>query len=312
MTDVDDLIDEIRRSGRPVDGRIAAFADRQHGVADYRQLGRLGLGPGAIQHRAQTGRLHRLHIGVYAVGRRKVPRKGHWLAAVLACGPDALLSHRTAAALWGLLRDSGAAIDVTVPGRSRRGSTGILVHNVRRLHDDDRARRDHIPVTSVARTLLDLAEGEPPRRLARAIDEAERLRPFDLRAIDELCARSKGRRGVRPLREALLRYRPSAPVTRSELERLFVEVCDGARLPRPAMNLFIAGHEVDAAWLEQGLVVEVDGFEFHRTRAAFEADRRRDAALQRQGLRVLRVTDRRLKDDPGGVADDVRALLRAE
>ena len=99
-------------------------------------------------------------------------------------------------------------------------------------------------------------------------------------------------------------------MTRSELERIFVEVCDGARLPRPAMNLFVAGYEVDAAWLEEGVVVEVDSFEFHRTRAAFEADRRRDAALQRQGLRVMRVTDRRLREERAGVVDDLKALLQ--
>ena len=220
-----------------------------------------------------------------------------------------MLSHRSAAALWGLARDSRAAIDVTVPGRTRRGSGDIVVHNVRRLHTDDRQRRDNIPVTSVARTLLDLAEVVAPRRLARAIDAAERLRLFDLRAIDELCARSNGRRGVRALKEAIRHYRPTAPHTRSQLERRFVALSDDAGIPRPAMNLFVAGCEVDAAWLDRGLVVEVDSFEFHRTRAAFEADRRRDAALQRAGLRVLRVTDRRLHDDLAGVAADIRALL---
>lgn len=288
---------------------LAKLADEQHGVVSYGQLAMLGLGRGAIEHRAHTGRLHRLHRGVYAVGRRTVPREGRWLAAVFACGPDALLSHRSAAALWGLLHDSRRTIDVTVAGGSRPGSRGLAVHNVRRLHHDDRARRDHIPVTSVSRTLLDVASVLPPRRLARAVEEAERLWLFDLRTLTELCERSNGKRGVRPLREAIDRYRPGAPVIRSDLERLFVEVCDRAGLPRPAMNLFVAGCEVDAAWLDRGLVVEVDGFEYHRTRGAFETDRRRDAALQREGLRVLRVTDRRLKDDPAGIAEDIRALL---
>lgn len=288
---------------------LANLADEQHGVVSYGQLAMLGLGRGAIEHRAHTGRLHRLHRGVYAVGRRTVPREGRWLAAVFACGPDALLSHRSAAALWGLLHDSRRTIDVTVAGGSRPGSRGLAVHNVRRLHHDDRARRDHIPVTSVSRTLLDVASVLPPRRLARAVEEAERLWLFDLRTLTELCERSNGKRGVRPLREAIDRYRPGAPVIRSDLERLFVEVCDRAGLPSPAMNLFVAGCEVDAAWLDRGLVVEVDGFEYHRTRGAFETDRRRDAALQREGLRVLRVTDRRLKDDPAGIAEDIRALL---
>ena len=300
---------EIHRLDRPGDLGLAALADDQHGIVDYADLCRLGLGRGAIQHRSRVGRLHRMYRGVYAVGRKTVSRKGQWLAGARACGAEAVLSHRSAAALWDLLRDSRAAIDVTVPGRTRRGSGDLVVHNVRRLHRDDRERRDNIPVTSVARTLLDVAEVVPLHLLLRAIDEAERRRLFDLRAIDELCGRSNGRHGVRALNEAIRRYRPMAPLTRSELERLFVEICDHARLPRPAMNLFVAGCEVDAAWLDQGVIVEVDGYEFHRTRAAFEDDRRRDAALQREGLRVLRVTHRRLTHDPAGVAADLRALL---
>ena len=197
---------------------------------------------------------------------------------------------------------------MTVAGR-RAGGAGLVVHNVRRLHADDRACCEAIPVTSLARTLLDLAALVPPRRLARAIDAAERLRLFDLREIEELCRRSNGRCGVRALREAVRAYRPTAPVTRSDLERLFVELCDHAHLPRPGMNLFVAGCEVDAAWLDRRVIVEVDGYEYHRTRAAFEADRTRDAALLRAGYRVLRVTDRRLERDAAGIAADLRALL---
>jgi hypothetical protein len=232
------------------------------------------------------------------------------MAAVLACGPGAVLSHLSAAALWGLLRDNRVKIDVTVPGRSRRGSGDLVVHRVRRLHSDDRRRRAEIPVTSVAHTLLDIAETAAARRLARAIDEAERRGLFDLHAVDELCARSPGRRGVKPLRRAIAGYRPSPSLTRSDLERAFVDICDSAGLPRPAMNLFVAGHEVDAVWCDRRLAVEVDSYEFHRTRAAFEADRARDAALQRERYRVLRVTDHRLQDDRAGIAADLRALLR--
>lgn len=309
MSDVDDPIIDIHPLDRPRDLKLAMLAARQHGVVDYRQLGVLGFAPGAIQHRVRTGRLHRLYRGVYAVGRKAVSPKGHWLAAVLACGPAAVLSHRSSAALWGLLPDSRGVVDVTVPGRTRRGSDGIVVHNVRRLHPDDRRRHYNIPVTSLARTLLDLAEVVWPRQLARAVDEAERLGLFDLRALDQMRERSHGRHGLLPLGEAIRRYRPTAPLTRSGLERLFVEICDGGGLPRPSMNLFVEGREVDASWLDRGVVVEVDHYEFHRTRAAFEADRARDAALLRAGLRVLRVTDRRLKEDPAGIAQDIRRLL---
>lgn len=272
------------------------------------QLRRLGFGDGAIQHRIRRGRLHRLHRGVYAVGRKAVSREGRWLAGVLACGPDAVLSHGSAAALWGLVPSARATIDVTIPGRTKRGGREIRVHNVRSLHPDDREHRDGVPITSVARTLLDIAEVVPVRRLVRAIDAAERLGLFDLCALDELCARSKGRRGLRPLADGLRKYRPTPPVIRSNLERRLIEICDRAGLPRPAMNLFVAGYEVDAAWLDKRLVVEVDSYEFHRTRAAFEADRVRDTALQRAGLRVLHVTDRRLEDDPAGIVEDLRAM----
>ena len=172
VVEVDDPMGAICRFDRPPDVRLAELAERQHGVAHYEQLRRLGLSPDAIGHRARSGRLHRQHRGVYAVGRKSVPREGHWLAAVLASGPAALLSHLSAAALWGLVRDSRAVIDVTVPGRTRRGTEGIVVHNVRRLHADDGTRREGIPVTSVARTLLDVAAVVPAGRLARAIDEA--------------------------------------------------------------------------------------------------------------------------------------------
>lgn len=308
MAHLDALVNEIHRSERPRELDLVALAERQHGVVARDQLRELGFGPGAIQYRLDTGRLHRIHPGVYAVGRPSLTREGHWMAAVLAGGPGALLSHLSAAALWGLLRDHRRKIDVTAPGRRRHSRGELVVHNVRRLHADDGDRLEGIRLTSVARTLLDLAEVVSPRRLARAIDEAERLGLFDLRAVDELCARSRGRRGLRALRRAIAGYRPMPAFTRSELERRFVEICDRAGLRRPAMNLFVAGYEVDAIWPDRNLAVEVDSYEFHRTRAAFEADRARDAALQRQGIRVLRVIDRRLVEDPGGVAVDLRAL----
>ena len=310
MADVDDRRIHIQPSDPPRQLDVAALAETQHGVVSFDQLRELGVGRGAIKYWVRSGRLYPMYRGVYAVGRRTLTREGHWMAAVLACGPGAVLSHLSAAALWGLLRDNRAKVDVTVPGRTHRSTGDIVVHNVRRLHEDDRDRRDGIPVTSIARTLFDLGEAVPARRQTRAIDEADRLGLFDLREVEAVCERSFGRRGLRPMREALRTYRPMAPVTRSELERLFVELCDAAGLPRPAMNLVVAGHEVDASWLDHRLLVEVDSFEFHQGRAAFEADRRRDAGYQREGFRVLRVTDRRLKDDRAGVVADLRALLR--
>ena len=229
------------------------------------------------------------------------------MAAVLACGGAALLSHRSAARLWGLLNTSTYTTEVTT-GRSPEGHPGIGLHRSRRIHVEDRAVRNGIPVTSVARTLLDLAEVVPRRRLDRALEQSERLGLFDLRVVERLMRRSRGRHGLRPLKAALRDYRLPA-FTRSELERRFLDLCDRAGLPRPAANMFLAGQEVDMVWSAQRLVVELDGHDSHGTRAAFERDRVRDTMLQLAGYRVLRVTDRRLEAEPAQVVGAVRRLL---
>ena len=230
------------------------------------------------------------------------------MAAVLACGPDAVLSHRDAAALWGLRPSARAAIDVTVHGKRRDGQHGITIHRTRSLPEDERTVREGIPVTTVGRTLLDLAEVVDSRQLERACEAAERLRLFDLQEIEKLVRRHHGRRGLAAVRKVLGDI-DEPPATRSELERRFLDLCGEAGLPPPRVNTQVAGFEVDVAWPEARLVVELDGHEFHRTRAAFERDRARDAAaLQVAGHHVLRVTDRRLRREPAAVIDDVRAL----
>lgn len=286
------------------------LAERQHGVVSYGQLLELGLGRGVIHRRVGAGLLHPVHRGVYCVGHRRIPVRGRWMAAVLACGPTALLSHGSAALLWGLLMTSGARIDVMTARRTRHNRRGIALHRTRRLHPDDRSLTDGIPVTSVARTLLDLAPRLPVRRLARAIDQADRRELLDLRAVEGLLRRSRGHHGRRPLLRALRGYR-TPPVTRSELERRFADLCRSAGLPGPQTNVVIEGVEVDAAWLAQRLVVELDGYEYHRTRARFEGDRARDADLLVAGYRVLRITQRRLESDAVGVMTTVRRLLAA-
>jgi Protein of unknown function (DUF559) len=228
---------------------------------------------------------------------------------VLWLGPDALISHRSAAAVWDLLPTIRSTIDVTHPGRSRHSRPGILVHRVRRLHIADRNVRDGIPVTGVARTLLDLAEVVSPRQLERSVEQAERLRLFDLGEVEDLFERSRGRRGLRPLRALLGDAVAEPPPTRSELERCFLDLCRGASLPRPAVNIWVAGFEVDALWRRQRLVVELDGHAFHNSRGAFERDRFRDAELQLAGYRVVRLTHRRLAREPAAVAALLRALL---
>jgi hypothetical protein len=296
------------RSGGP--GReLAELAASQHGVVARRQLEALGHGRGAISYRVETGSLHRLHHGVYAVGHAALTVSGRWMAAVLSCGPGALLSHRDAGALWGLRAAASPMIDVSVPGGGRRHRGRVRVHRARRLGAEDAAYQDGIPVTSVARTLLDLAALLPPRQLDRAAEAAERLRLLDLRAMESLRRRSRGHPGHPALASLIAQALAAPPVTRSELERRFVELCRAAGLPPPAMNAYVAGLEVDALWHAERLVVELDGHEYHRTRIAFERDRVRDATLQLAGFRVLRFTYRRMTSDRAGIAETLRAML---
>jgi hypothetical protein len=290
---------------------MARLAARQHGVVAHWQLVRLGVPPHVIQHWLRTGRLHPIHVGVYAVGHRAIGGRGRWMAGVLGCGPAAVLSHQCAAALLELRSSSSAVIHVTAPGRSRQGPRAITLHRVRALYPDDVMVRDRIPVTSVPRTLLDLAEVLPPRALVRSIEEAERRRLFDLRAVEALIARSRGRHGLRPLVAALREIVDDPPHANSDFERDFPPFCLAYGLPVPELNATVAGFVVDALWRDRRLVVELDGYAFHRSRRAFEADRERDAALQLAGYRVLRITWRRFTRDPAGVARTIRALLAA-
>jgi hypothetical protein len=290
----------------PPEGELAVLATRQHGVVSHTQLRELGFGTRAIERRLEAGRLHRLHRGVYAVGRTAVSLEGRWMAAVLACGHRALLSHRGAAALWGLRPSE--AIDVTVPrGRHRR--RGIVIHTARNLPADDQTIRRCIPVTTAPRTLVDLASVVTAADLERSLEEAERLRLLDLAALQRVLERCPGRRGGRLLREIIGDALPGAAATRSELERRFLALCHQAGLPPPAVNARVAGFEVDTVWLEARLIVELDSHAYHRTWAAFERDRARDTALQLAGFRVLRVTHRRLEHEPGAVLAAVRSGL---
>jgi hypothetical protein len=262
----------------------------------------LGLGDGAIKGRVANGQLHRLHRGVYAVGHARLSREGRWLAAVLACGPGAALSHRSAAALWELRQSAAARIDVTVPRVSGVRSSGrILVHRPNR--STAVTVRDRIPVTTPMQTLADLAELVTEPGLERALEAAEGLRLLDLRALQALDGRGARRAA------ALAATHDATTTVRSSLEARFLELCHAHGLPRPLVNARIEGVEVDFAWPAQMLIVETDGHRHHGTRAAFERDRARDARLTALGWRVVRITDRRLRDEPDSVAALLRALL---
>jgi very-short-patch-repair endonuclease len=288
---------------------IADLSDRQHGVVAQRQLLELGYSEDQVRQRLATAELHRIHKGVYAVGRRTLTRKGHWIAAVLAYGEGAALSHRSAAALWEIRPTSQTAVDVTVPGTSRKRRARIRVHRARALEPGDLASVEGIPVTSVSRTLLDIAGVLDRDQLLRAVEQAERLQLFDLRAVDRALARAPSRKGTLAVRSVLADYR-EPPDTRSDLERRFFDLVDRAGLPRPQANVFVAGQLVDFFWPQFRLVVELDSKGYHRSPRAFETDRVRDAILQRHRCRVLRITDKRIKHEPRQVLEDVTALAR--
>jgi Transcriptional regulator, AbiEi antitoxin/Protein of unknown function (DUF559) len=294
------------------DASIAAIATAQHGVVTRAQLLELGLSAGAIGRRLRGGRLHQLHRGVYAAGHKVVSQRGRWLAAVLACGPGAALSHRSAAVLWGVRQPDGRAIEVTTPVMSR--SYGTVERHRGRLAPDERTIRGGIPVTSAPRTILDLAAILPVDAVEHALRESERLRLDDALSLQELIERHRGRRGVSAARQCLRRLRDLPPgVTRQELEARFLRFLDRFDLPRPRLNawLDLGAHRyrADFLWSDQRLIAELDGFATHGTRSAFEDDRERDRVLQAAGWRIVRITWRQLHDDRASVAADLECLL---
>jgi hypothetical protein len=277
----------------PPDVAVGEVAGGQWGVVSVGQLLAAGLTRAGVVRRVRAGRLHRVHRGVYAVGPlRGLRREGRWLAAVLACGEDAVLSHRSAAAHWELLGSAASLIDVTAPA-TRHGLPGIRLHRSRSLDARETTKHEGIPITKVPRTLLDLAATIQPHRLERALAQAQRLQLYDHRAIADVIARSNGHRGTGALTQAISREDPKW--TRSELEAWFLTLVRDAGLPEPLVNFTLTAPdhprvEVDFCWPTHHLIVETDGWETHRTRAAFEQDRRKDAALTADGWRVVRFT----------------------
>ena len=244
-------------------------------------------------------RLHRLHRGVYAVGHLNLTRNSHFMAAVLACGERAALSHFSAAVLWGLLASHGK-IHVTAPGG--RARPGLVVHRAE-LGEDEIGKRAGIVVTRPARTLIDLADVAPRRTLERALDEAEYLR-LDCTGL----APRRGRRGSGALSSVLAVHTAGGTRTRSELEEMFLSLCDRHGLPRPEVNVHIEGYECDFVWRDQRLIVETDGGAAHDTRRAKRRDPVRDADLMIAGWRVWRLSYEQLFRGPETVAQQLVAL----
>lgn len=264
----------------------------------------------ALEHRIACGRLRTVECGVYAVGHRLLSCEGRWMTAVLAGGPGAVLSHRSAAELWGIGEEHPRFCEVTVP-RRRRMRPRIRWHHSA-LATDEIADRNAIPLTSLHRTLLDLAAVLDRERLSDAVDRAEALRLGDRVPLAELLDRHRGRRGLASLR-AVLAEGTEPAFTRSRLERRFLRMLAREGLPRPEVNAIVAldaqVYEADCLWRRSRLIVELDGRSTHARRAAFESDRERDRVLMAAGWRVVRVTWRQLESDAASIARDLRRLL---
>jgi very-short-patch-repair endonuclease len=297
-----------KRHAHELQTAIADLAGRQHGVVARRQLAALGLSPDAIDRRLRAKRLLPLYRSVYAVGHRRGTRESAWMAAVLASGPGAVLSHRPAGAAWGVC-GSGGPPEVTV-ARQRRPRPGIELHRGP-LPADETTVHDGIPVTTVPRTIFDMASGLDLRRLERVVNEAEVLHLWDELSLVDLLDRYPRRPGARSVRAVLHARGRGATITRSELEVLCLAFADRFGFPPPETNVVIEGYQVDCVWREQRLIIEVDGWATHRTRAAFERDRAKSRALQAAGWRCIAVTYRQLTEGAHELARDVRRLLGA-
>ena len=298
-------------------GRIAA---RQHGVVALRQLLALGLTESAVRKRVAAGRLYRIHYGAYSVGQPVRTREGEFMAAVLACNPGAILSHRSAGELWGILEPEDGEdgedgpIHVFAPNRRGRAPAGIAAHRDGSLAPGDRTVLHGIPCATVPRLLLDFAAEASIAELRSAVAQAEVRECLRHSLAREQIRRNRGRRGVARLRLVLDGIHPDVKRTRSELEIRFLYMCETASLPRPEVNTKLpVAHgrrlEVDFLWRDAGLIMEADSRRFHDTDSAFLTDRQREQALQLAGWRVSHCTWEQVEREPRALAEIVRGLI---
>jgi Transcriptional regulator, AbiEi antitoxin len=296
------------------DSAIAALAGRQYGVVERSQLLALGLTTSAIGRRIESGRLHQLHAGVFAVGHRLVSQRGRWMAAVLAIGDGALLSHRSPAALWGLRGEPKGAVHVTLASKSRH-VPGIRRHSSRCLHVDEITVEYGVPVTSVPRTIFDCARGGDVDLVENLLRQAEYSERYDPLSLPALVARYPRRRGCRTVKAALRRLEESpSGHTASRLEERFLPFLRAYGLPIPHLNEWIVlggtRYKVDCRWPGTKEIVELDSWKAHGTRSAFREDRERDRRLRVAGYGLTRISWAQLDDEPAAIATDLRALLR--
>jgi very-short-patch-repair endonuclease len=283
-------------AGHP-DQRVAAIASLQRGLVSRQQLLAAGIGQGAIRWMRDRGRLWPEHQGVYSVGYPSKQPLARETAALLAMGPNAVLSHLSAAAAWGIYppRPDDAAVEVRVPGAHVR--RGIIAHRTTQLGPHEVRICQALPVTSPVRTVQDIAELVTMRELERAVDEALVRRLMRVHQLRDGVARDKGRRGG-PILTALLDHRGNSTITRSQAEERMLEIIRAADFPPHETNARVNGYEVDFLWRPQRVIVEIDGYAYHSTRSAFERDRAKDAALAAAGFLVVRITWLQMEREP--------------
>jgi hypothetical protein len=289
-----------------VEAAIAALAARQHGHITRAQLIALGLGPGAVKHRVRLGRLIRVYAGVYAVGHRPTNPVDRAAAAVLACGRGAVLSHGSAASLWGLL---SWEMPFEVSVREDRARLGITTHRIRTLERSEVRTHLGIRVTTPARTLLDIAPRFDDAALTRAVNDLRLAGHLSTRQLAEVLERTRNRPGLKRLRQ-IVEGSTTAP-TRSAFEDEFRKFAERFGLPSPEINARVSGREVDALFRAEGVIVELDGYRYHGGHEAFERDRERDAASLEEGYETVRITWQRLSASPAREARRLERILRA-
>lgn len=293
--------------GRAATDVIRELAERQHGVVAWRQLIDLGLGRGQVEDRVQSGKLMPLHRGVFAVGHRRIGIRGEWLAAVLACGSNAVLSYASAAQLWDI-RGSRGPIEVTRRSGHRRPH-GVRLHQTRSLPSSHVTVETGIPVTTPERTLLDLAARLDRRQLERALVAADRANCIRWPVLHQVIEEGVGRKGRGTLRRLCVQVNPRAVDARSNPEIDFLALCREANLPEPEVNVFVMGKLIDFFWPEERLVIEIDSYHYHGDRVAFERDHVSTVMLAAAGYKVLRATDRMLEENHRPFLGLVRNVL---
>ena len=286
---------------------VAELASRQFGLVTYAQLRRLGFSGGTIGRSSRALRLHRVHRGVYCVGHAVLSDHGRCLAAVMASGRGTVISHQAAAWLWGLLPNCPRTIDVTVPRHGGKRA-GMMLHHSSTLVPEEHGKFGSIPVTALPRTLLDLAASTSPRLTWSAVDRAERRGVLDLAAIDSMLRRRRGHRGAERLRKALVIYREPG-FYRARSERLLRRLVKKAGLQQPLINTWVDRFEIDVYWEAERFAVEVDGWEAHRTRKAFEDDRLRQEEMKLADIDMIRISARRIEQHPDKVGRNLALLL---